>query len=107
MFKNFIIHDDEDDQQTSLDDGGNNGDIEEFVPLMILHGDGVGKDTLIHTIAQEKNCQIYEINTSQNRGRKDIYDILSEYCTSHFVKDKKVPGLVVLSDVDVIFKEHD
>ncbi|GMM54143.1 Elg1 protein [Maudiozyma humilis] len=107
MFKKFIIHDDEDDQSTSMDGDVNNGDIEEFVPLAILHGDGVGKNTLIHTIAKEKNCQIYEVNTSQNRGRKDIFDTLSEYCTTHFVKDKKVPGVVVFSDVDVVFKEHD
>ncbi|SMN18353.1 similar to Saccharomyces cerevisiae YOR144C ELG1 Subunit of an alternative replication factor C complex important for DNA replication and genome integrity [Maudiozyma saulgeensis] len=106
-FKNFIIHD---DYESDTENGGidtDNGSLEEFVPLSILHGEGLGKDTLIYTIAKEKGYQIYEINTSQNRGRKDILSTLTDYCTTYYVKDKNESGIVLISDVDIIFKERD
>jgi len=106
-FRNFVIQDDHD---SDTDNGGantNDGTLEEFIPLSILHGEGIGKDTLIYTIAKEKGYQIYEVNTSQNRGRKDILTTLTDYCTTYYVKDKKEAGIVLISDVDVIFKEHD
>ena len=106
-FKNFIIHDDYDDDIASDDDSKNGRSIEEFIPLSILYGEGIGKHTLIYTMAKEKGYQIYEINTSQNRGKKDILNTLMEYCTTYYVKDKNESGIVLLSDVDVIFKEHD
>ncbi|KAG0671700.1 hypothetical protein C6P45_005306 [Maudiozyma exigua] len=106
-FKNFIIHDDYEDDDSNVDSGKDDGSIEEFVPLSILHGEGIGKHTLVYTMAKEKGYQIYEINTSQNRGRKDILSTLMEYCTTYYVKDKNESGIVLLSDVDVIFKEHD
>ena len=80
---------------------------EEFVPLMILYGEGIGKNTLISTIVNELNGQIYEVNASQNRAKRDILDVLSEYCTSYYVKDKAVSGVVLISDADVVFREHD
>lgn len=79
----------------------------EFVPLMILHGDGIGKSTLIEVIMQIMGGQIYEINTSNNRGKKDILDNLLEFSTTHYVKGQGSKGIILLDDVDVIFKEHD
>ena len=80
---------------------------EEFVPLMVLYGEGIGKNTLISTIVNNLNGQVYEINASQNRAKRDILDVLSEYCTSYYVKDKAVSGVVLISDADVVFREHD
>lgn len=99
-YDGFIIPDD------MIDDEGDNS-MEEFVPLMILHGDGVGKNTLINTIIQSLNGQVLSIHSNQNRSKKDIFDTLSEYCTSHYVKDKSSCGIVLFSDVDVLFREHD
>lgn len=106
-FENFIIHDDEDDEESNNKYTFEQNKLDEFVPLSILHGDGIGKDTLLYTIANEYSCQVYEINTSQNRGKKDILEILEEYCTTYYVKDKNIAGIILISDVDVIFKEHD
>ena len=100
LFDGFIIPDD------MIDDDDEDG-LEEFVPLMILHGDGVGKTTLINVIMQEMKGQILDINSSQNRSKKELLDMLSEYCTSHYVKDKKSYGIVLFDDVDVLFREHD
>ncbi|EDO16007.1 hypothetical protein Kpol_495p5 [Vanderwaltozyma polyspora DSM 70294] len=96
---NFIVFDD------LLDDNPN--EVEEFVPLMILHGNAVGKNTLLKIIMDSLNGQIYEVNTSTNRAKKDILDTLLEFSTSHYVKAKGSKGLILLDDVDVLFKEHD
>lgn len=79
----------------------------EFVPLMILFGEGIGKNTLIEVIMQMMEGQIYEINTSNNRAKKDILDNLLEFSTTHYVKGQGSKGIILLDDVDIIFKEHD
>lgn len=101
FFDGFIIPDDMVEGQEE-----ENG-LEEFVPLMILYGDGIGKTTLIQTIMHSINGQILDINSSQNRSKKELLDTLSEYCTSHYVKNKKSYGIILFDDVDVLFKEHD
>lgn len=100
LFDGFIIPDD------MLDEEDEEG-IEEFVPLMILHGDGVGKRTLLNIIMQEMQGQVMHITSSQNRSKKELLDTLLEYCTSYYVKDKKSNGIVMFDDVDVLFREHD
>lgn len=97
---NFIIYDDV--LMEPIDELA-----EEFVPLMILHGNGIGKNTLINIIMKSLNGQILEINSSQNRSKRDLSDQLLEYCTSHYVKDKGSNDIVVFDDVDVLFGEHD
>ncbi|AQZ12453.1 ELG1 (YOR144C) [Zygosaccharomyces parabailii] len=85
----------------------NDGTAIEFVPLMILHGDAIGKNTLIEVIMQIIDGQIYEVNASSNRGKKDILDTLIEFSTTHYVKGQGSKGIILLDDVDIIFKEHD
>lgn len=80
---------------------------EEFVPLMILFGEGIGKNTLIEVIMESMNGQVYEVNASSNRAKKDILDTLLEFSTTHYVKGKGSKGIILLDDVDVLFKEHD
>lgn len=81
--------------------------VEEFVPLLILHGDGIGKNTLISTIMETIQGQILEINVSENRSKKDIFEKLIEYSTTHYVRNTKSHGIVLFDDVDVLFREHD
>lgn len=103
---NMIFGDDEDDiGRNEKKEEEFVGEIE-FVPLMILHGEGIGKNTLIKTISNSLNCQIYEINSAANRGKKEILDILLEFSTTHYVKGVK-DGIILIDDVDVIFHEHD
>lgn len=98
QFDSFIVDD-------RMDDG--TCPKEEFVPLMILFGEGIGKNTLIEVIMETLNGQIYEVNTSSNRAKKDILDTLMEFSTTHYVKGKGSKGIILLDDVDVLFKEHD
>lgn len=80
---------------------------EEFVPIMILHGDGIGKNTLLEVLMENLDGQIYEVNTSNNRSKKDILDTLMEFSTTHYVKGQGSKGIILLDDVDVLFREHD
>ena len=98
---NFIIYDsfEEEEEDPNV--------LEEFIPLMILHGEAVGKNTLLKVIMDSLEGQIYEINTTNNRGKKDILCHLKEFSTTHQVKAKGSKGLIVLDDIDVVFKEHD
>lgn len=80
--------------------------VEDFIPLMILHGE-VGKNTLLEAIMESHQGQIFEINTSSNRSKKDILENVMEFSTTHFVKSTGSKGLILFDDVDVLFKEHD
>ncbi|ONH71824.1 Telomere length regulation protein ELG1 [Saccharomyces cerevisiae] len=116
---NFIVPDLEEDENLRPDfyrNGEANSSLSEFVPLMILHGNSIGKKTLIQTIMREiagddNSYQIYEVNSNMNRSKKDLLDILLDFTTTHYVKDsskrKSDYGLVLFNDVDVLFKEHD
>ncbi|CAI4036445.1 hypothetical protein SMKI_15G2900 [Saccharomyces mikatae IFO 1815] len=118
-FANFIVPDfieDESLRANSYKNGETNPNLSEFVPLMILHGNSIGKKTLIQTIMREiagddNSHQIYEVNSNVNRSRKDLLDTLLDFTTTHYVKDsskrKYDYGLVLFNDVDVLFKEHD
>ncbi|AAS53760.2 AFR389Cp [Eremothecium gossypii ATCC 10895] len=97
--REFIIEGDDD-----MTDEGRT--MEEFVPLMILYGE-TGKSTLLDVIMNELGGEIYEINTSANRGRKNIWENIKEFSTTHFVKNTGSKGLIVFDDVDVLFNERD
>ncbi|CCD23795.1 Elg1p NDAI_0C01340 [Naumovozyma dairenensis CBS 421] len=101
-FANFIIHDNDEDEEDI-----NDSNVVDFVPLAILHGYAVGKNTLVEVIMRDLDCQIFEVNSSENRSRKDILDKLSEFATTHYVKGHGSKGVILFDDVDVLFKEHD
>ncbi|QLL30684.1 hypothetical protein HG536_0A04990 [Torulaspora globosa] len=93
----FIVDDEMDDARLR----------EDFVPLMILFGDGIGKNVLIEVLMKDHGGQIYEVNASSNRSKKDILESLLEFSTTHYVKGQGSKGIILLDDVDVLFKEHD
>ena len=93
-----------------------NPNLREFMPLMIIHGNAIGKKTLVQTIMKEiagddNSYQIFEVNANMNRSRRDLFETLLDFTTTHYVKDsskrKSDYGLVLFNDVDVLFKEHD
>lgn len=91
-----------------VDESADSGNaLEEFVPLMILHGEGIGKNTLLEVLMRQHNGQIYEVNTSSNRSKRDILDTLVDFSTTHYVKGPGSKGIILLDDVDVLFREHD
>ncbi|SCU95252.1 LADA_0G14510g1_1 [Lachancea dasiensis] len=94
----FVVEDDVDETDNQQ---------EEFVPLMILFGNAVGKNTLVKTIVNEMSGQVFEVNSSSNRSKKDIIDNVLEFSTTHYVKEKGSRGIILFSDVDVLFRERD
>ncbi|AMD21699.1 HFL157Wp [Eremothecium sinecaudum] len=99
-FKDFII----DEGSDEID--GNYDRLERFVPLMILAGE-TGKFTLLEVIMNDIGGEIFEINSSSNRGRKNIWENIKEFSTTHFVKNTGSYGLIVFDDADIIFNERD
>lgn len=82
-----------------------------FVPLLILKGDhGTCKSSSIYAAMQELNGYVHEINTGVNRGRKDIFNSLKEFCTTQLVHQQNESktfqqGLVLLEDVNILFEQ--
>lgn len=81
-------------------------EVTEFVPLLILYG-GVGKNTLLEAIMAQHDAQIFEINCSMNRAKKDISETLNEFATTKYVKDTQSRGIILFDDVDVLLTETD
>ncbi|SCU88539.1 LAMI_0D10462g1_1 [Lachancea mirantina] len=98
-FQGFIV-DDEDVNETV-------DQREDFVPLLIVYGPQVGKHTLLKKIVNPPFGHLFEVNTADNRSKKDVLEQLTEFSTSHYVKNKGSKGLILLDDVDVLFKERD
>lgn len=82
-----------------------------FTPLLIVEGpSGSCKSSSIYAAANELNAYVYEINAGQSRGKKDILNVLREFCTTqlvHQAKESKLfqKGLVLLEDCDILFEE--
>ncbi|CUM50245.1 unnamed protein product [Debaryomyces fabryi] len=83
-----------------------------FVPLLIIQGStGSCKSSSIYAAVNEINGYVYEINSGQSRGKKDILGTLKEMCTTHLVhrqnEEKQFQkGIILLEDCDILF-EHD
>ncbi|CAX40510.1 telomere length regulation protein, putative [Candida dubliniensis CD36] len=96
--ESFIVYDYEDEETEE----------EVYSPFLILQGScGSGKSTAVFTAMNELDGFVHEINTSQNRGRKDIFASLKELCTTEAVRDTKEfhRGVVLLEDVNVLFEQ--
>ena len=55
----------------------------------------------------EFDGQIFEINCSMNRAKKDISEILNDFATTKYVKDTQSRGIILFDDVDVLLTESD
>lgn len=94
----FVVYDNE----------GEETDEEVFSPFLIIQGScGSGKSSAVHTVMNQLQGYVHEINTGQNRGRKDIYNNLKELCTTQSVKDTSEfhNGLVLLEDINILFEQ--
>lgn len=99
----FIVDDFDDDDDST--------DEDVFVPLLIIEGDvGSGKTSVVYAAMEEINGYVHEINTGQNRLRRDVYLSLREFCTSQIIlqkTDEKTfqKGVVLFEDCDVLFEQ--
>lgn len=133
MKKRNILNDNEDpDDMDSYDDDfvvdddlidkdGNEIPLD-HIPLFILYGTGIGKNTTLKLALNEMEKSghnvnnILEINASMNRGKKDVYNMCFEACTSKFLsnedsiktdRNKKSHlsgGVILFDEVDILFR---
>ncbi|KAH3679555.1 hypothetical protein WICMUC_000888 [Wickerhamomyces mucosus] len=103
-FNDFIVDQNLTEDDFQLEDEG-------FFPLLILQGpEGVGKTTAVYTLVKELEGYVYEINSSQARGRKDILTNLKELSTTQLVQSATTQrefkkGVILFEDVDVLFED--
>lgn len=93
----FIVDDDEEDFDNETEE-----DI--FVPILIIQGDnGSCKSASVYAAMKALDGYVHEINTGQQRSRKDLYASLREFCTSQIIQQKK--GVVLFEDCDILFEQ--
>lgn len=98
----FIVDDFEEDETT---------DEDIFVPILIVKGPtGSCKSSSIYAAMNAMDGYVHEINTSQQRSRRDIYGPLKEFCTTQIVNQngeakKFQKGVVLFEDCDVLFEQ--
>lgn len=98
----FVVDDEDDGDETEEDI---------FVPIMILQGGrGSGKSAAIYAAMNALDGYVNEINSGQNRSRRDLYGPLKEFCTSQIINksggEKSFQkGIVLFEDCDVLFEQ--
>lgn len=111
----FVVDDD------LIDEYGNEIPLD-HIPLFILYGTGIGKNTTLKLLLKEMEKSghnvnnILEINASMNRGKRDVFNICFEACTSKFlsnedsIKDDRSKkshlsgGVILFDEVDILFR---
>lgn len=94
-----------------VEQDGSETEEDVFVPLLIIQGPvGSCKSSSVYAALDEMNGYVYEINSGQPRGKKDILGTLKEMCTTHLVhrrnEEKEFQkGIVLLEDCDVLFEQ--
>lgn len=99
----FIVDDFEEDSEETEEDV--------FVPVLILEGQsGSGKSAAVYAAMNSLNGYVHEINSGQNRSRRELYGPLKEFCTTNIInkndQEKSFQrGLVFFEDCDVLFEQ--
>lgn len=98
----FIVDDYEETEES---------DEEIFVPVLIIKGPtGSCKSSSIYAALNALGGYVYEVNSGQQRSKKDIYGSLKEFCTTQIVRqtgeDKEFQkGVVLFEDCDILFEQ--
>lgn len=101
-WQGFIVDDDDDGDETEEDI---------FVPVMILlGGQGSGKSAAVYAAMNALQGYVNEVNSGQNRSRRELYGPLKEFCTSQIINkngDQSAfqKGIVLFEDCDVLFEQ--
>lgn len=81
-----------------------------FVPLLIVHGNhGSGKLAAIYSAMSQWDGYVHEINSSQQRARRDIHGQLREFCTTQIIhkndETRFQNAVVLFEDCDILFEQ--
>ncbi|KAH3661165.1 hypothetical protein OGAPHI_006572 [Ogataea philodendri] len=90
-------------------DSGEETEDEVFLPSLIIEGPtGCGKTAAVYSIVKEQlKGYVYELNSGQNRARRNISFHLKQIGTTKDVKHSQDHGLILFDDVDLIDPEDD
>lgn len=96
-----------------IDDGPEDEDTEEdnYQPVLIIEGEaGSGKTAAVYAAMSALDGYVYEINSGQQRSRKDLLSSLREFCTTRIIHQNQEEhafqkGLVLFEDCDVLFEQ--
>lgn len=94
-----------------FDDDGYETEEDIFLPILIIEGEiGAGKTASIYAAMNDIGGYVHEINSGQQRSRKDIHSSLKEFCTTQIVHQNQEErafqkGLVLFEDCDVLFEQ--
>ncbi|CUM63529.1 uncharacterized protein PRCAT00001106001 [Priceomyces carsonii] len=84
---------------------------ETYVPLLIIQGSiGSCKSSAVYASVNEIDGYVFEVNSGQPRGKKDIFHNLKEFSTTQLVHKRSESrqfqkGLVLFEDVDIQFDQ--
>lgn len=99
----FIVDDFEDDGEDTEEDV--------YLPVLIIQGDvGSCKTSSVYAAMNALNGYVHEINSGQQRSRKDLHSSLKEFCTTQIIhksREEKTfqKGIVLFEDCDVLFEQ--
>lgn len=84
-------------------------DEEVFLPILIIVGEsGSCKSAAVYAAMDSIDGYVHEINTGQQRAKKDIYSSLKEFCTTQIIhqnNDEFQKGVVLFEDCDILFEQ--
>lgn len=82
-----------------------------YSPILIILGEhGSCKTSAVHAAMKALKGYVHEINSGQQRSRKDLHVSLKEFCTTKIISknsedDQFQKGLVLFEDCDVLFEQ--
>lgn len=82
-----------------------------FLPILIIQGEhGACKTSSVYAVMNALNGYVHEINSGQQRSRKDLHSSLKEFCTTQIIHKNHEEALfqdaiVLFEDCDVLFEQ--
>lgn len=99
----FVVDDNE--------DSGYETEEDIYLPILIIEGEiGSGKTSSVYAAMSELDGYVHEINSGQQRSRKDLHSSLKELCTTQIIHQTQEErsfqkGLVLFEDCDILFEQ--
>lgn len=93
------------------DDSGYETEEDIYQPILIIEGEtGSGKTSSVYAAMSALDGYVHEINSGQQRSRKDLHSSLKELCTTQIIHQNQgersfQKGLVLFEDCDILFEQ--
>lgn len=94
-----------------FEDSGYETEEDVYQPVLIIEGEiGSGKTSSVYAAMNALDGYVHEINSGQQRSRKDLHSSLKELCTTQIIHQNQEgrsfqKGLVLFEDCDILFDQ--